>query len=441
MIIRNNQKQKGDVVHAVCEDGGVFSIIRRMVFPSEAFAWATVILWIFIIGLSIPLARSFQTFVTASFGRNAFIVTALIFFAVGLFTVTLQVLRQQLSKQIMSFLWTAFAFSICTTWTLGLSNNPEESIHFIEYGILSVLFFYALSFRLSNWSIYVVAVLLSSLIGTLDEVVQWFTPQRFFDFRDIWLNSSAGFLAQIVIAKGIKPSCISSKVHPRGIRFVCILTAVQIFLLAGCYSNTPARVQRFSDTFPFFSYLISKDNIMAEYGYRHKDPDVGTFYSRYSLEEIKRLDASRRGEAAKILQEFADPGTYVQFLKIYTSTSDPFLHELKVHLFRRDEYLWRSQDMSANKENLATYCTIAFRETALLEKYFLMTIQDAALTLPPEAIARLRACSDQQMEYESPVGANIISAFKLIHVLIVAVTLLVLLAALAVITKESTIYK
>ena len=410
--------------------------MKRTIFHSEAFAWAAVVLWILIIGISIPLARTFQAIVTASLGRNVFIVTVLVFLAAGLFIVALQLLKQPMSKRLISFLWTVFALAICTIWTLKLSNNPEESIHFIEYGVLGVLFFHALSFRLSDWSIYVAAVLLTSLVGTLDEVVQWFTPQRYFDFRDIWLNAGAGLLAQVVIAKGIRPSLINSKIHSQGVFLVCILTAVQILILAGCYSNTPDIVKRFSKTFPFFSYLTSKDNIMAEYGYRHEDPQIGTFYSRFSLEEIKRLNTNRSAEGAKILQRFKAYETYGQFLKIYTPYNDPFLHELKVHLFRRDEYIWRSLDMSARKETIATNCTVAFRENALLEKYFSKALQDAALTLPIDAIARLRACADHQMEYESPVSGNLIAAFRLIHVLIATIVLLVLLAALAVIARK-----
>jgi VanZ family protein len=410
--------------------------MKRTIFNSEAFAWAAVVLWILIIAISIPLARAFQTFVTASLGRNIFIVTVLVFLAICLCIVASQLLKQPMPKRLISFLWTVFVLAICTAWTLELSNNPEESIHFIEYGVLSVLFFRALLFRLSDWSIYVAAVLLCSLIGTLDEVVQWFTPQRYFDFRDIWLNASAGFLAQVVIAKGIRPSFISSNIYPRGIRLVCILAAVQILLLTACYYNTPDIVKHFSKTFPFFSYLTSKDNIMAEYGYRHKDPQIGTFYSRFSLEEIKKLDTNRGAEAAKILQRFKDYETYGQFLKLYNPYNEPFLHELKVHLFRRDEYIWRSLDMSAKKETITNNCTVAFRENALLEKYFSKTLQAATLTLPTDAIVRLRSCADHQMEYESPVSGNLIAAFRPIHVLIATIVLLALLAAIAAVARK-----
>jgi VanZ family protein len=411
--------------------------MKRKIFHSEAFAWVAVTLWIIIIGISIPLARIFQNFITASLGRNVFIITVLIFLLAGLFLVTLRVFKQPMPKLIISLLWTVLALAICTVWTLKLSNNPEESIHFIEYGVLSVLFFHALSFRLTDWSIYFAAALLTGLVGTFDEVIQWFTPQRYFDFRDIWLNAGAGFLAQVVIAKGIRPSLISSKINPKSIRFVCILAAVQILLFAGCYSNTPVVVQRFINTFPFFSYLKSKDNIMAEYGYRHKDPQIGTFYSRFSLEELKRMDTNRSAEAAKILQQFKDYGTYAQFLKLYNPYRDPFLHELKVHQFRRDEYIWRTLDRSANKDTIRTYCTVAFRENTLLEKYFPKTLQAAALTLPNDAMLSLSACADPQMDYESPVSGDLIASFRWIHVLIVTIALLALLALLAVIARKN----
>ena len=77
-------------------------------------------------------------------------------------------------------------------------NSWEERTHLIEYGIVAALIHQALLERRRNgrqvWAPATLTILLTTLLGTLDEVIQAFLPGRVFDARDIFFNFFAGFM-------------------------------------------------------------------------------------------------------------------------------------------------------------------------------------------------------------------------------------------------------
>ncbi len=77
-------------------------------------------------------------------------------------------------------------------------GQPEEAVHFLEYGVLGLLLYRALSFRVLDATVFVAAALVGVIVGTVDEIIQWIVPGRYFDFRDIALNGGASVLVQIV---------------------------------------------------------------------------------------------------------------------------------------------------------------------------------------------------------------------------------------------------
>ncbi len=76
---------------------------------------------------------------------------------------------------------------------------PEERTHLIEYGVLAVFVYEALSERAGQGRRVPVpallAVLAAALAGVLDECIQAFLPNRVFDPRDILFNVLAGVMA------------------------------------------------------------------------------------------------------------------------------------------------------------------------------------------------------------------------------------------------------
>jgi len=78
-------------------------------------------------------------------------------------------------------------------------SSPEEQIHFIQYGLVGVLFMRALqSHHLPAVGCYFLAMVLGSLAGWVDEIFQGILPSRYYDVRDIILNAVSTFLGLVI---------------------------------------------------------------------------------------------------------------------------------------------------------------------------------------------------------------------------------------------------
>lgn len=77
--------------------------------------------------------------------------------------------------------------------------SPIERSHVIEYSVLAVFIFEALTERASHGRRVpvpaVLAVALTALLGLLDEGLQVFLPNRVFDVQDIGFNALAALMA------------------------------------------------------------------------------------------------------------------------------------------------------------------------------------------------------------------------------------------------------
>ena len=65
-----------------------------------------------------------------------------------------------------------------------------ERIHFIEYAVLGLLISRAVNVRTLHGIIYTGCLV--TLIGAVDEIIQWFLPNRVGDMRDVFMNSVGG---------------------------------------------------------------------------------------------------------------------------------------------------------------------------------------------------------------------------------------------------------
>lgn len=366
----------------------------------EIVAWLLVCIWTALIFAGIPVARSIQGFVEASFGRAFFLV---IVFSVLIAAFSFCMIK--LSRGVGPRICLSAVSLVYAVWTWQLRANPEEAFHFVEYGVLSVLAYQALSIRFEGALVFVCASLICSIIGNSDEVVQWLVPSRTFDFRDVWLNAAAGMLIQVAIALGIRPVHSLNKCDGSPKILLRILLSVQLLLLALCFSNTPAVVRFYSSRLSFLSYVMGKENMMAEYGYRHAIPE-GSFFSRFDLDELAMIDSERAPETASVLRSLRGGRPYLELLRMYSPFTDPFTHEALVHLFRRDEYIGRGL------KGVSEPCSISFHEEAVLEKYFPKTLLHSGLGLEPEIRKALSGCANRAGEYVSPVSANLITEFS-----------------------------
>lgn len=121
-------------------------------------------------------------------------------FAVGALLVGLTVIAHSLkSRPNMAGIVIALGVAAAYLLVFVRMANPAERTHLIEYGVVSILAYEALAERARNGRQVPVpallAIILTSAIGVLDECVQAILPNRVFDPRDILFNALAAIMA------------------------------------------------------------------------------------------------------------------------------------------------------------------------------------------------------------------------------------------------------
>lgn len=369
------------------------------------WAWLWVVLCTLAIFLIVPLARMIQKFVSEHWGRALFGYSVLVAVAAAFFAVLYVLIFRLKIRSPANYIWLIAVAILYVYFTLKLWRAPEEAVHFLEYGLLGFFLFRALSLSIRDKSIYFTAFFIGSLVGIIDEILQWMTPNRYWDFRDAGLNALAVGLFQVALWKGIKPKIISEKTSAKSIRTVSTLLAANLLLLGLCASNTPQRVAVYAERLPFFSFLL-KEEPMYEFSQKHEDPEIGIFYSRLSIEDLKITDATKSDHYGQILKDWKSKD-YGLFLSQHTPLLHPFLYEMRVHIFRRDrkeEEASRAKSEKARQEALF----VAYKENLILEKYFSQTLQRSTYAWSEEKAKKLESLVDKDKFYRSPVSAGVI---------------------------------
>lgn len=249
-----------------------------------------------------------------------------------------------------------------------------EQVHLVEYGVLAGLYLSPFRKLLKDQTAFYAAWLVTFSAGIVDELIQYYSPVRVGTVPDICLNGYTAALALLLLAKVFCRDGGNPPVSFRNVRIVCGIFALNLLLLGTFVS------------------------IVTDYGFLHKDPKIGAFYSRFPVEELKRKD--RLGKHIAAIKDLY-PVKMHTYLKD-ESAMDKFSAEVLVHLFRRDRYVEKGDLWVAYKENL------------ILENYFTESIKGSGFGWPPERVkqveAELKVPADKF--YESPVARDdVIVAF------------------------------
>ncbi len=309
-------------------------------------------------------------------------------------------------------MWLGAVAVVFCTYEYNLRENAVETLHFFEYGLLSLLLYRALSHRIRDTNIYLIAFSLGFIVGALDEAIRWLTPHRVWDMRDILLNSVAVGLMQIAIGCGLKPEIIQRGFSVRGGVLLCRTLALAVFVFGMCLLNTPAVIDLYIDKIPGAAHVRGKSSQIAEYGYLHHDPEIGHFRSRFTIDRLKQLDATQAKRSAQVLDRYRAVKDYPDFFENYTVINERFIHEAGVHLFRREKYLNRFLDYNGRVSESNRYkraVLIAWRETRILEKYYTKTLALSWFQISPEKRVLLNAAHNAETDYESPVSKSLIT--------------------------------
>jgi hypothetical protein len=362
-------------------------------------------LWIVLIYATIPFVRGAREAFAARWPPEL-IAYAVIAVVLGAAVAAIVILRRR-QTQIGSadLLWLAAVAAVIVLWTSRLMGQPEEAIHFLEYGVLGVLLFRAFETRVPDPTVYVAVTLTGLLVGTVDEIIQWLVPGRFWDFRDIVLNGGAVALVQIAIWRLLKRPM--KTVTWSSLRLLCRLAAAQVLLFVVCMAATPQRLNRVADHLPLPDRLATGVDAICEYGYRHSVDDRTFFRSRLSLAELMRSDRDRAPDVARDLDASRGRGGFTRSGS--SPASDPFGYEIRIHLFARNRNLRKALAREPGSSGHRRHMTTAWRENLVLENFFSSTLEQSSFRWGPRRKKEIESAQDPDVFFVSRVGAHLIT--------------------------------
>lgn len=382
---------------------------RPALLATETRSWIAVFLWMAVIFITIPLARSLQSIVRDSFGKASFgylVIAVLV--AVTIFVIFR--LKQVIQLGHSNLWWLVACCAFLVAYTVRLWDNPVEAVHFLQYGFLAVLLFYAFLWRYKNHLVYLAVIMATALIGIIDEAIQWLVPKRVWGLSDIGINTLSAVVVCLAIAFGIKPASVGNQLTLNSWRLITRLAIACVSVLLLSFANTPDAIKWYGDKIVALKYLVDRGHIMAEYGHRYRDSEIGLFRSRFAPDELRRQDQQRAIDAAEKLDAAPLLSDYGDFIQRYSPATDPFLHELRVHLNRRDFYLKTGKQVDRySYEERQRRLQNAWFENRIVEKYFPYTLKQSTFTLSEEDRQLARSAVKQNQYYESPVSETLIT--------------------------------
>jgi len=200
--------------------------------------------------------------------------------------------------------------------------DAVERFHFVEYGLITFLFYVAWR-PVGDASLYILPVLASLLVATLEEWLQWFVPARVGEARDIFLNLWA-ICCGLVFSVALYPTA----------RFAFSLRR-----------ESRARIRRAAAV---LTLVLAAFFHVVHLGYEIDDPEGGSFRSTYTRE---RLAAIARDRAARWRSE--PPLTWSRY-----SREDQYFSE-GLALVRLRNRCWEEGHM-----------VCAWRKNVILERYY-----------------------------------------------------------------------
>jgi VanZ family protein len=133
-----------------------------------------------------------------------------------------------------SLLGAAVVIGVVYTRLVSTGNfdvDVVEAFHFVEYGLIGLLFYRACRHR-PDVGALVLPASVSLLVGIVDEYVQWFVPGRVGELHDVWLNAVAvgcGLLLSVAIHHPPASLALSTRRSSRA----AIASVVGLVILVG----------------------------------------------------------------------------------------------------------------------------------------------------------------------------------------------------------------
>ena len=205
---------------------------------------------------------------------------------------------------------------------LAARVNVVEKMHIVVYGLLAYLLYRAFK-PTGGLSMLLLPLLWLTVAGVTEESMQWLVETRVGEIRDVFLNMYAGICGLLFSLSLDPPESFAWRLGAPQLRRVGGVAALAMLALG-----------------LFFSF--------AHLGYRHSDPEIGSFLSWHSPEDLREAAADRTRRWREDPPEALSPWR----------REDYFLTEASWHVNHRNER-YRAGDLY-----------LAAKANRILEKYF-----------------------------------------------------------------------
>ena len=149
--------------------------------------WTLIIIYVIFIYVSLPFFPAFISTLRGFISKESLNLLSLVM-SISFFLL-LSVWIYNKKYKLNQFLLIISPLLLMTYLSLSLDVWVER-IHFIEYAVLGLLISRTVNVRILHGMIYTGCLV--TLIGAVDEIIQWFLPNRVGDIRDVFMNSVGG---------------------------------------------------------------------------------------------------------------------------------------------------------------------------------------------------------------------------------------------------------
>lgn len=167
--------------------------------------WLVVVIYTLLIYTTIPIVRPLVDLLEDSLGVLGMTIglcMKIIFIAVGLLFVYMLFVKRK-NRKTIPYIY-LIILSCIYVYILAKVKVPIERIHLIEYGFLAYFIYSAFRESYTVIKSYVFSFVLVAVFGWMDEGIQYFVPDRYYDIKDVGLNALSGLLALLMVHFVIK---------------------------------------------------------------------------------------------------------------------------------------------------------------------------------------------------------------------------------------------
>ena len=149
--------------------------------------WIIILIYVLFIYISLPYFPVFVAFLKNYISKDTLNILSL-FFCISFFLVLSKWIYDKQYK-FVQYIFIISPLILLTYMSFSLEVWAER-VHFIQYWLLGMLI--SRAYKINSFKILLASGLFIMSVGLVDEIIQWFLPNRYGDIRDVVMNSLGG---------------------------------------------------------------------------------------------------------------------------------------------------------------------------------------------------------------------------------------------------------